>query len=246
MSESGKCEKALKELASLAKWSAVCSKAEIKGLDSYLREKVHDLVKKFQLIAENATLYAQIAKEAEKSGEEKKRIKIKDKEYTVSEATKELHRLTDALLDDGTESHHKIDLRKNIDNISLALFKFTKDLESKSSETSQYIQIITQNIKDIIVAFQFHDFVTQRLEHIEMVFNALERKADDVFKTHLNGADQKVPDNLANDLLGAFFLSDVKNTFSKGLDPSQAANLNVKHDTAEADITEGQGDVELF
>lgn len=246
MSETNNCEQALKEMASLAKWSAVCSKAEIKGLDSYLREKVHDLVKKFQLIAENATLYGQIAKDTDKSDEEKKRIKIKDKEFTVSEATKELHRLTDALLDDGTETHHKVDLRKKIDSISLALFKFTKDLESKSSETSQYIQIITQNIKDIIVAFQFHDFVTQRLEHIEMVFSSLERKADEIFASNLNGADQNVPDNLANDLLGAFFLSDVKNTFSKGLDPSQAANLNVQHDTAEAEITEGEGDIELF
>lgn len=246
MSERNKYEDALIEMASLAKWSAVCSKAEIKGLDGYLREKVHDLVRKFQLIAQNASLYGKIAQDSKKSDEEKKRIQILDKQYTISEATKELHRLTDALLDDGTETHHKIDVRKKIDSLSLALFKFTKDLETKSSETSEYINIITLNIKDIIIAFQFHDFVTQRLEHIQMVFSALERKADDVFTNQLEGTQLNVPENLANDLLGTFFLSDVKNTFSKGLDPKHAGNLNVKHNELNADITQEQGEVELF
>lgn len=244
MSNNTEHQTALKDLASLAKWSSQCSKAEIKGLNKYLRDKVHDLVNKFKLIAENATLYGKIAEEASKNNEDIRRIKVQDKSFTVSEATKELHRLTDALLDEGTTSHHKIDLRKKIDSLSLGLFKFTKDLESKSSETSQYISIITSNIKDIIVAFQFHDFVNQRLSHIEMVFDMLEKQADKVFENDLKGVVPEVPKELSSELMDNFFLSDVKGTFALGLDPKEASNLSV-------DLTGSGGggdddDIELF
>ena len=228
----------IKSFAHFIKWSAACSSREIEELDNYLQEKITELVKKFKQIAENATYYGKITTPSASEDEEIKKIELKGKKLSVSEATKELHRLTDALLDEGTTTAHKIELRKQIDALSLGLFNFTKTLESQSTETSKYIQVITNNISDIIIAFQFHDFVNQRLDHMKKVFETLEQHSEAFLKGEESGTD-KIPDDMIEGLINKFFLSDVKNNFLNSLDSNRLDNLNVE-------IEKEEDDIELF
>ena len=213
------------------KWSLSCTCAELKELDRYIQEKIVDLVKKFQLIAQNAAAHM---KQTTELSREDKTIQLGDKNYSYSEATKELHRLTDALLSETKLTSDLVATRKKVDKLALAIFNFTKDNEGIEGGPSDNIKIITANIKEIIVAFQFQDFVKQRLTHIEIILQTMEEETG---KAIANIDDKNgVPTHMAQALLDKFFLSNVKETFIAGLDPEQAKSLNVTIESEEDDV----------
>lgn len=222
------------EYASFVKWTVICSQKELSELDNYIQDKIKDLVTKFRLIAENAAQASQ-----PRAGDDlnKEKLKISGKEYSYSEATKELHKLTDAILAETEINRERAVIRKKIDQFSLALYKFAEGSEDNEAAAHPNIQIITENIKDIIVAFQFQDFVKQRLTHIDIILKKLEEETSEFIKS--SSHETSVPDFMAKGLLDQFFLTNVKETFLQGLDPAQAKNLNV---TIEAE----EDDIELF
>jgi len=200
-------------------------------------------VGKFQLIAENATAYAEIAKAAKQNDGAERAIRLKDdRSFTYAEATKELHRLIDEMMEEKTGSQRKLVLRKQINSLSLALYNFTRQLETQSAETAQFISIITTNIKDIIIAFQFHDFVNQRLTHIRIVFEMFQKKADELIRAYNgNSPGNGVSDAMAKELIESFFLSDVQQSFLKHLDADQVSRLQIT-----AVPSQSEDDIELF
>lgn len=218
------------DYASFIKWTVTCSRQELAELDDYIQEKIKDLVGKFRLIAENATKSSKAAP----TDDALPKITIGGQNYTYSQATKELHKLTDSLLAEAQIKNDRMSLRKKIDQFSLALFKYAEGTDNINTNLLPNIKIITDNIKDIIVAFQFQDFVKQRLTHIDIILKALETESANFLQSQ--GGQEKVPDELAKNLLDKFFLSNVKETFVQGLDPEQAQNLNVTIEVEDDDI----------
>jgi len=211
-------------------WTVTCTRKELLELDDYIQEKIKDLVTKFRLIAENATK----SSKAVPGDEASPTISIGGSDYTYAQATKELHKLTDSLLAEAQIKNDRMSLRKKIDQFSLALFKYAEGTDNINTALLPNIKIITDNIKDIIVAFQFQDFVKQRLTHIDVILATLEEKSQALVSS--GAISGHVPDEMANELLDKFFLSNVKETFVQGLDPAQAQNLNVTIESEDDDI----------
>ena len=233
--ETTKQEQSITDYIHFIKWTVVCSRKELIELNDYIHEKIRDLVTKFRAVAENAA--AKISGETQ--DDERERLNINGKDYSYAEATKEMHRLTDTLLSNAKLTSDRVVARKQLDNLALALFNHAKKKEMSGENVidSGTADKITGYIKEIIISFQFQDFVTQRLTHIDLIFETLEQETDKMIAAH---GDGEVPDAMAQNLLDKFFLSNVKQFFIDGLDPAKAQKLNV---TIEAD---DEDDIELF
>lgn len=219
------------------KWSAQRSLAELEELDKYSQEKIRDLVTKFRIIAESANTHT-------KSVQDKKnteRIMVQDQVITYAQAIQELDNLTAKIAEGGIMTDQQYKVRDKIKILSKAVYQHAQTHEQFTEQTLSATQNINGYIKDIIIAFQFQDFVKQRMEHLSMVLQSIEEetlKMVDLSKAYASGADN-VPDEMAQKLLGKFFLSKVKENFLSGLDADTASHMDVK-------IEEDDDDVILF
>jgi hypothetical protein len=223
------------------KWVSDSTHIEIKELDKYIHEKIKDLIQKFQIIAKNTIAQDHVANSADKGNEQK--IEIAGRQFSYSEATGELKRLTDALLADSVLTYERTLIRKKMEEITKALFIHAESSKSYTKNTKESLDNIKKSVLDIIVAFQFQDFVKQRLDHIGFVFESLQHETEKMGKKlsnpELNAS--RVPDDMVKVLLDKFFLSKVKENYVARLDPEKAKNFAVTIENQ----TEDDG-IELF
>lgn len=223
-----------------AKWIAECSYAEITELDKYIQEKTKDLVQKFQDIAKNTINHDQKSKSAEEKNEQT--IIISGRKFSYSEATVELKRLTDGLVADSVLTYERTLLRKKIEEMIGALFTHAESSKDFTSKTKESVESIKKSVIDIIMAFQFQDFVKQRMQHTQMALKALTDATDQMIKD-LDAAGippAPVPEDMAKNLLDQFLLSKVQENFIASLNEKGGAQFTVSIENDDED------DIELF
>jgi hypothetical protein len=223
----------LKNYIEFAKWCAERSRLEIQELDTYISEKVQDLAGRFQTIAHSASEQNKTIKSAKNQED---MITIRGEILSYPMAVEELNKLTTSLSEGNILSDQQIKARKKINILSKALYNYAEKQEKLTQTAESSAQSITSHIKDIIIAFQFQDFVKQRLDHIDAVFDAMINQGERLLGEN-SGAT--IPEELAKPLLDKFFLSRVKENFVNGLNPELAANMNIT-------IEEDDDGIELF
>jgi hypothetical protein len=214
------------------RWVSECASAEIKELDRYIHEKIKELIQKFQTIAESTIAQEQKARSANETNE--KKIEIAGKRFSYPDATSELRRLTDALLADSVVTYERTLIRKKIEELTKALFVHAESSRSFTDNTKESVASIKKSVLDIIVAFQFQDFVKQRLDHIGVVFDSLQTQTE-ALGERLDFASAPMDDRMIKALLDRFFLSKVRENFVAHLDPDKAKGYAVKIEKDEED-----------
>lgn len=230
----------LQEHLEYTQWIAKCVHAEITELDSYIQEKTKDLVHKFQNIAKDAIQQDQSSKTAEEQNAQN--IIISGRKFSYSEATVELKRLTDGLVADSVLTYERTLLRKKIEEMIIALFDHANNSTSFTEQTKSSVDKIKKTVMEIIMAFQFQDFVKQRLQHTQIALGALSSKTEDLIKEmEANGSEKAhVPKEEAQALLDQFSLSKVQERFIAylGDNGGDAVSVSIENDD--------EDDIELF
>lgn len=203
------------------RWVAERSRKELEELDKYTAEKIQEMVRRFQTIAETVSEQKKSVRQVRNPSE---MVTVKGKMLSYSEAVRELNKLTTSLTTGSVLTDEQFLMRRKIAVLTKAIEGYAERQEHLTETTEHSTQDISSHVRDIIIAFQFQDFVKQRLDHINMVFDNIIKEADNIFA---DGKDQTVPDTMALRLLDRFFLSRVKENFMDGLDPKQAANMGV-------------------
>lgn len=225
----------IEHFLSYTKWVCNTTQAEIEELDRYIHDKIKDLIHKFQEIASNTISQEEKAKSADKENE--KKIMVSGRKFSYSEAATELNRLTEALLADSVLTYERTLLRKKMEDMTRALLTYAETSEDFTSNTKVSVGAIKKSVLDIIVAFQFQDFVTQRLTHIIKVFESIDSQIDSLNASVGANLDaNSIPDEMIDGLLSKFFLSKVKENYIARLDPEKAKNLSVEIESDEDDI----------
>lgn len=217
-------------------WCAQRTRLELEELDKYAQEKIRDLVRKFHTIAESANHHTKQAID----NKAKETILIGDRVLTYAQAISELDRMTAAVAEGGIMTDKQYQVRDQIKVLSRAIYQHAQTHEKFTQNTLNATNSINTYIREIIVAFQFQDFVKQRMEHISIVMSALEKGASvslEVLEAAMgDDMPQTVPDAMAQELLDKFFLSAVKDNFMAGLDPATASQMNVKIEADDDDV----------
>lgn len=233
--------KSVTSFLSYIKWASTGAGSEIRELDVYIQGKVRDLIEKFQIIAKSTLSQEKKTNTVHKEQEE--HIIISGRKYTYSNATKELNRLTDALLADSAVTYERTLLRKKIENMTKALFVHAESSKKFTDNTKESVDAIKKSVIEIVTAFQFQDFVTQRINHINSVFECINQEIEALEKQLSVQTDMmEIPDPMIKNMLDRFFLSKVSENFVSLLDAEKAKNFTV---TIEEEDDEDDG-IELF
>ena len=221
-------------------WVSQCVHAEITELDHYIQEKTKDLVHKFQNIAQDAIRQDQSSKTAEEQNA--KTILISGRKFSYSDATIELKRLTDGLVADSVLTYERTLLRKKIEEMIVALFDHANNSTSFTEQTKSSVDKIKKTVMEIIMAFQFQDFVKQRLQHTQIALDALNTKTQSLLnEMQSNGVPKTgVPKEDAQALLDQFSLSKVQERFIAYLGENGGDTVSVTIENDDED------DIELF
>lgn len=213
-----------KSYSSFIKWSAERTRLELKSLDIYIAEKIQDLAQRFQDIVENVQEQNSTLRSVK---DEAGIIQLKDRSVTYSEAVSEMNKLMHDMTDGVGMTDDQFVIRKTILSLTQAIYKFIEKQESAADATSDSSRRIKSYVKDIIVTFQFQDFVKQRLDHIDLVLGAMIEHTDKLGLISGEGSSDKAFENMASELIQKFFLTRVQENFVSGLNADQAANINI-------------------
>ncbi len=208
---------------------------ETNELDQYIQEKAKELIQKFQDIAKSSIQQAKTSKDQDSM----QIIVIAGQDLTYSQATVELKRLTSSLVKDEGASFEKTLLKKKIAEMIKALSNHAESSENLSKQTKESVEDVKKNVMDIIIAFQFQDFVTQHIEHINTALSTLNNKTTEMIDKIApdTSRETEIPSEMAEELLNQFSLSKIQKKYMDSL----GSTVNVTPIEADED-----DDIELF
>ena len=139
----------------------------------------------------------------------------------------------------------QMNTKEEIDATLTALVQQTKSQRVVLEETAQTSTDISDSISKLIMAMQFQDYTTQRLQHLITASEGFKEEINNTMKTTeqsniLDEQIQELTEEQAMAMLDKFSLSNIKKNYLKSFN-----NEDTQEDV-EKEITEDDDNIELF